>query len=217
MDHETAVRLQASEAYVLGDLSTSQRDEFEEHFADCPECMDELWRASAFAANARAVFRERAAAAVQPARRWRDWLRWRPAPALAWSAALNLVLCAGLAYQLLRSPLRQAARPRAVEVIAVHSPVRGSGETAIAVSGPSVVLSFDLPRRYSRYTYTLRPVAGSRQPVTGDLAPGASADALNLEIPLAGLPPGEYTVAASGWDGGQSEMLGECRLRLRSH
>jgi len=97
MDHETAKQMNAPERYVTGDLSDAARDEFEEHFAGCTLCLDEVSTATAFAANARAVFRDRAAAAVPaavtpaiplPARPW--FLRWNFAiPALA-AAALAL-------------------------------------------------------------------------------------------------------------------------------
>jgi anti-sigma factor RsiW len=92
MDHETATQMNAPERYVIGDLSEADRDEFEEHFAGCSLCLDEVSTATAFAANARAVFRDRAVAAPQavfrPARPW--FLRWNFAiPALA-AAALAL-------------------------------------------------------------------------------------------------------------------------------
>jgi Putative zinc-finger len=86
MDHETATQMRAPERYVIGELAADQRDEFEEHFAGCSRCMDEVWTATAFAANARAVFRDRAATAVAPAReRGGFWaFRWQFAiPALA--------------------------------------------------------------------------------------------------------------------------------------
>src|SRR5215831_15548117 len=155
MDHKTAVRLMAAEGHVLGILSASERDEFEEHLADCSRCLEDLWLATAFVANARAVFRERPLHARPNSARWREWLRWRPAPALAWSTGLNLMLCAGLSYHLLQ--FRQTARldaPRTVEIVPVHGTVRGDGaRTAVVANGPSIVFSFDLPRAYPRYSY----------------------------------------------------------------
>ena len=59
MDHNAAVKLGAPERYVAGDLSQTERDEFETHFADCRPCMNDVSTASAFAANARAVFQDR--------------------------------------------------------------------------------------------------------------------------------------------------------------
>jgi hypothetical protein len=90
MDHETATESKAPERYVLGELAGAERDAFEEHFAGCEPCMNEVLSISAFAANARAVFRERAAAArteaARPRRRF--WgFRWQVAiPAFAAAA-----------------------------------------------------------------------------------------------------------------------------------
>jgi anti-sigma factor RsiW len=74
MDHNAAVKLGAPERYVTGDLSQAEQDEFEEHFADCRPCLNDVWTASAFAANAKAVFQDRLTREVQP----------RPAGRLAW-------------------------------------------------------------------------------------------------------------------------------------
>jgi putative zinc finger protein len=93
MNHETATQIGAPERYALGDLAADERDAFEEHFASCARCMDEVMTATVFAANTRAVFRERAAAAAERARpRERFWaFRWQFAiPTLA-AAALAVV------------------------------------------------------------------------------------------------------------------------------
>lgn len=219
MDHDTAVRIKAPEAYIIGDLSETERDEFEEHFADCPGCREEVWLATAFAANARAVFRDRERQPAASRSDWLAWFRFRPAPALAWSAALNVLLCLGLGYQalrvmpVLRLQATSVTEPRSVQVVPVHSAVRGAaGETAVVVSRPAVVLAFDLPRRYQRYTYSIRPMSGGKE-LTGEAGP-PDTDSLNIEVPVAHLVPGEYTVAASGWEDGREERLGDCRLKV---
>ena len=51
MDHETAVRLQAAERYLLDQFSPEERRGFEEHFFGCPECADQVRAASILAAN----------------------------------------------------------------------------------------------------------------------------------------------------------------------
>jgi len=38
MDHQEALRLQAVEKYLLDELTTELRQQFEEHYFDCPEC-----------------------------------------------------------------------------------------------------------------------------------------------------------------------------------
>ena len=96
MNHNHAVELQLAVKYVLGELPTVQRDEYEDHYMDCPECAKDVHAAAAFADTAREVFREEArAAAPAPARervqsRWFAWLR--PVVAVPAFAALLVAL-----------------------------------------------------------------------------------------------------------------------------
>jgi hypothetical protein len=95
MDHETAIQIKASSRYLVGDLSPVERDDFEEHLSDCTRCLDEVWTASVFAANAKAVFRDRAARAPAPKKAaWSEWFWPRLVPALA-----ALCLAAFVIYQ----------------------------------------------------------------------------------------------------------------------
>ncbi len=68
MDHWEATRNFAVEQYLLGELSETQRDEFEHHFFDCPECAEGVVTAAILVANARAVFREPRAIKTVPPR-----------------------------------------------------------------------------------------------------------------------------------------------------
>jgi hypothetical protein len=67
MDHQTALNSQAAERYTLGELNSSEKEEFEAHFFDCPDCTAALKEYETFAANARAVFRDEETKASQPA------------------------------------------------------------------------------------------------------------------------------------------------------
>jgi hypothetical protein len=77
---------------MLGELSGSEKEAFEEHFFTCHECAEELQTSAIFAANARAVFKEQASSRpalvsnVPQSRSWLDWFRlpqWVPAAAVA--------------------------------------------------------------------------------------------------------------------------------------
>ncbi|PYK95449.1 MAG: hypothetical protein DME36_01995 [Verrucomicrobia bacterium] len=57
MDHYEALQLQAAVKYVLGELPPSLRDEFEEHFFECPKCALDVNAAAEFVDNVRAVLR----------------------------------------------------------------------------------------------------------------------------------------------------------------
>jgi len=57
MDHNEALRIQAAEKYVLGELPPPLRDEFEEHYFECEECALDVNAVAGFVDNVRAVWR----------------------------------------------------------------------------------------------------------------------------------------------------------------
>ena len=99
MDHNEAVRLQAAEKYLLGELPKEQHAAFEEHFFDCPACAEEMKATAAFMEGARQVYREQVPETVEikglvPASpTTRGWFAWlRPAFAIPVFAALLLFI-----------------------------------------------------------------------------------------------------------------------------
>src|SRR5579859_5803795 len=125
MDHETAVQTKATERYFLGELTGADREGFEEHFFLCQECADDVRAMTAFAANAKAAFREEAAPPVVPPG---GFLSTR---AFWFSAALNAALLLGLAYTMLkvapqvRQELAAARAPQFVQDVPVLGVSRG--------------------------------------------------------------------------------------------
>jgi hypothetical protein len=99
MDHNEAVRLQAAEKYLLGELSKEQHAAFEEHYFECSACAEEMKTAIAFMESARQVARADARQAIEekglvPASpRMGGWFAWlRPAFAVPVFAALLLFI-----------------------------------------------------------------------------------------------------------------------------
>src|SRR5260370_35696321 len=97
MDHSEALRFQAAEKYVLGEVSHEFRHDYEQPYFDCHEGAGDLKVAVAFVDAGRATFRSGPGEASQgkedAERSWFAWLR--PSvmvPAMA-------VLLAALAYQ----------------------------------------------------------------------------------------------------------------------
>jgi len=220
MDHEQALQTHAPIRYALGELTDDDRDSFEEHFADCSDCMRDVETSMAFAANARAVFRERASEGTR-ARRF-AWFAWRPFPALALSGALNFVLVAGLGYGLLHlrtaAPVASAtsAEPESVDIVAVHGTTRGaegSGQI-VRVSRRPVVLTFDLPQSYEHYLYSVE--RGGVAVMSGEITVSGHPDSLNLEIPANRLAEGQYRVSMTGTSGATRDSLGACLLQVDS-
>ena len=219
MDHEQAIQTHASMRYALGELAPAERDAFEEHFADCAYCMKDVEASTAFAANARQVFRERAAAGI-PARGFR-WFLWRPFPAFALSAAFNVVLLAGLGYELghmhptTPGVVTDSAGAQNVDIVPIHGATRGRGQLQVVRASHSpVVLTFDLPQSYEHYRYAIER-AGTAV-LSGELKVVGRPDSLNLQIPVARLNPGEYRVTVTGTNGSAQEDLGACLLQVEA-
>src|SRR5258705_11672446 len=61
-----AIRFQAGEKYVLGELTPAFRNEFEAHYFDCSECSLNVRAGVAFAAASRQYFAEVPVPAVVP-------------------------------------------------------------------------------------------------------------------------------------------------------
>src|ERR1700675_2005714 len=68
MDHDMVVRQKMTERYLLGELDSAARDEFEEHFFDCRDCALDVHAASLFVEQSKLALAEAAApvSTVQP-------------------------------------------------------------------------------------------------------------------------------------------------------
>jgi len=75
MDHEVAIQTHAVERYLLGEMPTSERDAFEEHYFTCAECGDGVRAASALIGELKRSLRERGAAPKSSSPGWLSWLR----------------------------------------------------------------------------------------------------------------------------------------------
>ena len=180
--------------------------------------MNEVWMATAFAANAKEVFRAEGTRQTAPERT--PWWRWSSFPAFAFSAALNMVLAAVLGYGLLgvlpslRNEIAVLDAPGTVEVASVHGVVRDAsgGIPTVVAHGPVAVLSFDLPQRYDKYEYSITNMAGGR-PTSGEVRSAAN-EYLYFKIPVSRFTPGNYRVSMTGVTGSTREELGTCLLQV---
>jgi len=93
MDHTEAVKLQAVEKYILGELAPPLRDEFEAHYFDCMECSLNLRSGVAFAVASRQYFAENVGREVVVPAPKPDWFAWlKPLVAIPVFAALLLLI-----------------------------------------------------------------------------------------------------------------------------
>lgn len=222
MDHNEATQRMLAERYLLGELTAEQRDAFEEHAFDCPECSLDLRAGTVFINTAKVELPKLAPASTSPVEpsaprtirkriNWQDWLR--PAFAVPAFAALLAVVC----YQNLATipSLRSAAtEPSVLPSTAFHAGTRGAAHTQVqADRTQGAILSIALPQDSSvaTYSFTLYDLQGKQlwtRTLTAAKA-GISGDGtVSLLIPGGGLVPGSYTLAIGGIDaqGTRSEI-----------
>ena len=224
MDHETVVRQKMTEKYLLQELDSEVRNEFEEHFFDCPECAFDVRAGSTFVEQTKSVLAEAREAetvpssipASAPANRGQfAWLRpIFAAPALA-------VLLAVLGYQnLVTYPQLQQAlnRPQVLPWAPVNVGTWGSGGPIITTSpGQGFLLFVRIPPGggYSRYTADLYSPAGK---VEWSLTIPAIAgqDQWPVQVPGANRETGTYTIKVRGVTAaGESKEVGRTSFQLQ--
>jgi Putative zinc-finger len=223
MDHHEALRREAVEKYLLDELAPLERDEFEEHFFDCPECAADLKATAAFLDEAKRELR--GAPSVKPAARARKPLRfgflWRPA-VLAPAFALLLSV---IVYQNVRMvpPAGESARPDRPEVLAAVSLIgansRGGVNPSIAIGkNQPILLTLDIPaaERYTSYACTLIAPSGAtvwRVPVSA----GQARDTVSIRMPAADWKRGDYTLLVQAYTnptGGEPADIARYRFAL---
>ena len=201
MAHHKAIRFRSAEKYVARELASAERDAFEAHFFDCPDCAEEVRCELVFAANARAFLRERAAALPKPGLR-EVALAWLlPRRALAFSLAANAMLASGLGFVLI-AVSRDAAAPRLLPAYLAPGPVRGSSEMPVHPI-PSAAAAFLAQIRapgskYSSYSYEILNAAGTPESAGAVSPPTGQESDLYLEVPLVGLRDGVHTLEVRG-------------------
>ncbi|HKV23377.1 MAG TPA: hypothetical protein VJN93_02195 [Candidatus Acidoferrum sp.] len=223
MDHNEAVRLHAAEKYLLGELPKAQREEYEEHYFDCPSCAEELKATVTFMESGRQAVRERVPEAVGqkqvgPA----GWLAWfRPAIAVPVFAALLLVI--GYQNGITIPSLRKAEAPKAVaevtnsfSLMAVGS--RGDGNSSLTISvrpQEAFGLDVDMPGNSpTGYICELQSSSGSHLstlPVSAE----AAKRSVHINIPAGFLQPGEYRLAiyTASSSGSRPEAAGPASVK----
>jgi Putative zinc-finger len=210
MDHQQAVSKGAVDRYLLGQLSPSDSEEFEQHFFDCLECARELRASAMFEDNAKAVFLEERALAETGQRETRRsaeakpsvwawlWQRpWSAAPALA-----ALVLAAITAYETsvviprLRGQLHDALSPQPVASYVLPPISRGD---AHALEVPDIGHFYAIymdptwEGSFAAYLCSVQDESGSTRFNVRVTAP-APGKPIEILVARSVLPSGRYTV-----------------------
>src|SRR5258708_37240563 len=111
MDHDLAVKSQACEKYLLGELSPDLRDAYEEHYFSCAECASQLRMAAELVGAGQQIFAQTPAPAVaRPVYESGGWLRWF-CPAIALPVLATLLLIFGYQNLVIIPQLQESRAP----------------------------------------------------------------------------------------------------------
>ena len=222
MDHKDAVRLKATEKYLLNELDPDQLDQFEEHLFDCPDCAVDVRAAAMFVEQSKNVLPE--SAVVVPAREatsaragWFRWLR----PAFAAPALALLLLVVGYQNLFTFPRLKHASgSPQVLPLASLNVGAYAGGGPVISVTrGKGFVLFVRIPPdpAYSRYTADLYNPAGKLE-WSLTIPAVSSRDQWPVEVPAADRAAGTYILAVHGvTPTGESRDIGRTPFQLQIH
>jgi hypothetical protein len=216
MDHAEAMSKGAAERYALQEMDEPEREDYEEHFFDCPVCAEEVKAATRFLDAAKPIAREnQLAEALDRSGRARQAAAtraaWSGVKALFWpmplgaAAALALALGGPVVYlATVKVPrLEHAlAEADALQPAAWHflSVSRGEPQIVRAASETRMVgltLSRSFARPYRYYRCELRDATG--RAVLSTIVPApASGDELQLLLPVSRLRSGPHQLVVGG-------------------
>jgi hypothetical protein len=224
MDHDVVVRQKMTERYLLGELDSGARDEFELHFFDCPDCALDVRAGALFVEQSKVVLAKKSEAVsvgspvplpVLTKPGWFTWLR----PAFA--APLMVLLLAVIGYQnLVTYPQLQLAAnsPHLLPWASVNVGTWGSGGPVISIPpGKGFLLFVRIPPdgSYSSYVADLHNPAGK---VEWSLTIPASSgqDQWPVQVPGVNRAAGSYILVVRGVTvAGESKEVGRASFELQ--
>jgi hypothetical protein len=217
MDHSEALRLQAAEKYVLGELTPELRDQYEEHYFDCQECAGDVKTAVAFVDGTRAILRETGQdAKTQPVSPggfglW-HWLR--PVVTVPLLAALLLMLTyqGVVVIPQLKRQAASAVTPQADFVSLIGANSRGDAPKVLQIHRDRpAILEVDIPAQseFSGYNCRLLDEAGSVV-YSARVSAADARQTVHLIVPGGRLRPARYNLVILG-EGSASSAAGDPR------
>ena len=197
MDHNHALDSHAVERYLLSEMSTEERDDFEDHYFSCSACAEDVRAASRFRDDVRIQLKtkpDRAPTAAETkARRWWTFPQLVPIGVAAALAGV-VVYLAGVQIPEFK---RQAAFPLAAQPlvsVGLHGITRGEADH-IPPGGDVFGVYFDVPSSNSPTTYDYEVTAPNGRVAARitALAPKPG-EPVNLLLPRVNFPRGTYTI-----------------------
>lgn len=220
MDHDEAVRTNATERYLLEELDPDLRDQFEEHLFDCQECALDVRAAAMFVEQSKAILAEREEAAlvrvaVPKSSGWFAWLR----PALAVPVLALLLAIVGYQNFVMVPRLEQAANsPKILPWASVNVGTRGANRTVVATlpgEGFNLLVRIPPESRYVSYKLDLYSPAG-RLEWSRTIPAASPEETRSIYIPGSNRTQGAYELAVQGiTPAGESSDLGRYPVELQ--
>jgi hypothetical protein len=205
MNHTDAVKMQAADRYLLGELSESETSDFEEHYFGCADCAAELESGAILVENTRAALQEMRPAPVQASAFQRLLANLRK-PLFAIPSFATCTLACVCAYQafLLIPQLKQEAAAghtaMALPSFALAGRTRGAEATLKAPRAASfIAVAFDPDPQvpYPQYRCELQDAAGKTLFSVMASQPSAG-EPVTILVPARQLKPGNYRLAVTG-------------------
>lgn len=220
MDHGEAVRSQAVEKYLLGELDGAARDQFEEHFFDCGACAEDIRTGLLLVDNAAAELRSSRLEAREAAREGkhssRDWFRFP-----SWQGALVMPVLALLAvsgfwvrdHRELSAQLKALDEPQAFSNVPLDVS-RGEKTASVSRSDRLFAVSFFIDSTDSYPNYEVEISGNGIQPATVNLPRHSPEKSYNILLPVSRYPRGQYRFSVKGGAGSDGRSLAQFTLRL---
>jgi hypothetical protein len=216
--HQEAVESLATERYLLDDMSTPDRQAFEDHFFSCDLCADDMRVAAAMFKGAKAGFAGAAVTAqVVPmvARTAAKKPVWYRSTALPWAAAAALALVTTYQSFWVVPSLRRDDSALAVVPVTLRPASRGAEAVVpLPSDGAPITLAIEInePAENGKLIYDLTSAEG-RSIVSGRAAAPAPGAPLLLLIPSTLAGPSHYILTVHD-AGPTNRILGEYRFAV---
>jgi hypothetical protein len=205
MEHNRAVKTQAVERYLLGEMPADERDDFEEHYFACAECAQDVRAGARFRANARELLRD--PEQFSPPARERRGFSWWSFPSMA-PVAVSVLLLSVVVYQagFVIPGLKREAGPQGpaqgAVAFSLHDTTRGSEGakvTRIPRGAGLVSLNFDIvtDEKQPSYECTIADASGKTMAVTTLESPKGD-ESLSIQLHREYFPPGRYRIEVRG-------------------
>jgi hypothetical protein len=222
MDHDAVVRDKMTEKYLLEELDSQLRDEFEEHFFDCPECARDVGAASKFVEHSRIILAEEPVEALEtaPPRQQASGggsLAWfRPAFAVP-AMALLLVVVAYQNLVTLPQMTKSANQPQLLPAATLNLLTYGSNAAPLMIhQGQGFLVNVIIPpgHKYSSYRVDLYNSVGTVE--ASMPVPTSAEDTWPIRFPGTNRQSGTYKLVVHGITAnGQDVEVGSSSFELQ--